>query len=80
MSLDEALRCTLISFDSTLRSNVSVGMPLDVLVYKKNSLRVSKGKRISESDVYFADISKQWSETLKKGLQELPKPTNDYFD
>ncbi len=80
MPIDEALRCSLISFDSTLRSNVSVGMPLDMLVYKKNSLKVPKGKRIHESDEYFEEISKQWSETLKKGLQELPKPTQDYFD
>lgn len=80
MPIDEALRCALISFDSTLRSNVSVGMPLDVLVYKKDSLEVPEGKRINESDQYFQEISRQWSETLKKGLQELPKPTKDYFD
>ncbi|MFC6053322.1 peptidase [Acinetobacter sp. Ac_877] len=80
MPIDEALRCALISFDSTLRSNVSVGMPLDVLVYKKDSLNLPEGKRINESDEYFEKISKQWSETLKKGLQDLPKPTHDYFD
>ncbi len=38
MPLDEAMRCSLISFDSTIRSNVSVGMPLDALIYKKDSL------------------------------------------
>lgn len=79
MPLDEALRCSLISFDSTLRSNVSVGMPLDVLVYHKNSLAVPDGKRITEEDPYFQHISKQWSETLKKGLAELPVPSDDYF-
>ncbi|NHB64704.1 proteasome-type protease [Acinetobacter sp. GFQ9D192M] len=79
MPLDEALRCSLISFASTLRSNVSVGMPLDVLVYKKDSLMMPKGKRIAEDDEYFTDISRQWSETLKKGLAELPTPSNDYF-
>jgi putative proteasome-type protease len=80
MPLDEALRCSLISFDSTLRSNVSVGMPLDAMIYLKDSLEVPKGKRINDSDPYFQHISKQWSETLKKGLQDLPKPTNDYFE
>ena len=79
MPLDEALRCSLISFASTLRSNVSVGMPLDVLVYNKDSLMMPKGKRIAEDDEYFTDISRQWSETLKKGLAELPTPSNDYF-
>lgn len=80
MPLSDALRCSLISFASTLRSNVSVGMPLDALVYKKDTLAMPEGKRISEDDPYFTSISKQWSELLKKGLQELPQPTNDYFN
>ncbi len=79
MPLDEALRCSLISFASTLRSNVSVGMPLDMLVYYKDCLQIPAGKRILEDDEYFTKISKQWSDTLKKGLQALPKPTTDYF-
>ncbi|MEG0482591.1 MAG: proteasome-type protease [Acinetobacter sp.] len=79
MPLDEALRCSLISFDSTLRSNVSVGLPLDAMIYLKDSLTRPNGKRITDEDPYFQHISKQWSETLKKGLQDLPKPTDDYF-
>ena len=79
MPLDEAVRCSLISFASTLRSNVSVGMPLDVAVYNKDSLSLPKGKRITEDDPYFTTISKQWSDLLKKGLAELPIPTSDYF-
>ncbi|MCH4246244.1 proteasome-type protease [Acinetobacter populi] len=79
-SLDEALRCSLISFDSTIRSNVSVGMPLDVLVYPVDSLKVPQGKRVFDDDPYFQNISKQWSDTLKKGLQILPEPTADYFN
>ena len=80
MPLDEALRCSLISFASTLRSNVSVGMPLDAMVYTKDSLKVPTGKRILENDDYFTTISRQWSETLKKGLQALPIPKVDYFN
>ncbi|MEN3979992.1 proteasome-type protease [Acinetobacter sp. CWB-B33] len=80
MPMDEALRCALISFDSTLRSNVSVGLPLDALVYHKDSLHVPIGKRIYEEDPYFSNISKQWSALLKRGLQELPVPTIDYFE
>lgn len=79
MPLEEALRCSLISFDSTLRSNVSVGLPLDLLVYKKDSLVVPNGKRICEEDPYFQSISKLWSETLRKGLQALPMPQEEYF-
>ncbi|MDN5511060.1 MULTISPECIES: proteasome-type protease [unclassified Acinetobacter] len=80
MPLDEALRCCLISFDSTLRSNVSVGMPLDLVVYKKDSLHIPNGKRIYEEDPYFWKLSKQWSDTLRRGLLELPIPTDDYLD
>ncbi|MDQ9008162.1 proteasome-type protease [Acinetobacter gerneri] len=80
MPLDEALRCSLISFDSTLRSNVSVGMPLDALIYHKDRLNVPIGKRIYQEDPYFENISKAWSDTLKKGLQDLPVPTADYFE
>lgn len=79
MPLDEAVRCSLISFDSTIRSNVSVGMPLDAMIYHKDSLNVPQGKRIYEQDPYFKAISQQWSETLRKGLQDLPKPTEDYW-
>jgi len=79
MPLDDALRCSLISFDSTLRSNVSVGLPLDALVYNKDSFIIPVGKRITEDDPYFSQISKQWSDTLRRGLQELPKPTDDYW-
>ena len=80
MPLDEAVRCCLISFDSTLRSNVSVGMPLDTIVYKKDSLHIPNGKRIYEEDPYFRQLSKQWSDTLRRGVQELPIPTNDYLE
>jgi len=79
MPLDEALRCSLISFASTLRSNVSVGMPLDSLVYRKDSLHIPLGKRIYSEDPYFEHISKQWSDALRRGLQNLPKPTDDYW-
>ncbi|OTG67885.1 peptidase [Acinetobacter sp. ANC 4470] len=80
MPLDEAVRCCLISFDSTLRSNVSVGMPLDTIVYKKDSLHIPNGKRIYEDDPYFRHLSKQWSDTLRRGLQKLPIPANDYLE
>ncbi len=78
--LDQALRCSLISFDSTIRSNVSVGMPLDVMVYPANSLKLPKGKRVTENDAYFHEIRKEWSDILKQGLQNIAPPTTDYFD
>lgn len=78
-SLSNAMRCGLISFDSTLRSNVSVGLPLDAIIYNKDSFKIPVGKRIYEEDPYFTQISKEWSDTLRKGLSSLPAPTDDYW-
>ncbi|NHC02211.1 proteasome-type protease [Acinetobacter sp. 187] len=78
-SLSDALRYGLVSFDSTLRSNVSVGMPLDAIIYKKDSFAFPKGKRIYEQDPYFNHISREWSDILRQGLNTLPDPTEDYW-
>jgi len=72
--LDEALRCGLISFDSTIRSNLSVGMPLDLLVYRNNSLESMTRQRISSDDAYYQQIRRQWGDGLKTLLAELPAP------
>ncbi|MER2299987.1 MAG: hypothetical protein ABS956_21240, partial [Pseudomonas sp.] len=72
--LDEALRCGLISFDSTIRSNLSVGMPLDMLVYHKDSLEAPARQRITSDDAYYVQIRRQWSDGLKRLLAELPAP------
>lgn len=79
-SLPNAMRCGLISFDSTLRSNVSVGLPLDSVMYKKDSFKIPVGKRIYEEDPYFVQISREWSDTLRRGLNSLPEPTSDYWE
>ena len=50
------------------------------IVYKKDSLHIPNGKRIYEEDPYFRQLSKQWSDTLRRGVQELPIPTNDYLE
>lgn len=68
------MRCGLISFDSTIRSNLSVGMPLDLLVYRKNSLESMTRRRINSDDAYYQQIRRQWSDGLKTLLAELPAP------
>lgn len=78
--LDEALRCGLISFDSTMRSNLSVGMPLDLLVYRKDSFAAGEQVRIDREDAYFSQIRAQWSDGLKALLAELPAPPADYLN
>ncbi|WP_417662373.1 peptidase [Pseudomonas sp.] len=78
-SLQHALLTALISFDSTIRSNLSVGMPLDVLVYNANSLHVPSGFRVNEDDVYYQGIRQQWGDTLKQLLLELPSTPEQYL-
>jgi len=79
-ALEQALRCALISFDSTIRSNLSVGMPLDVLVYRKDSLQVPDGYRVEEGDAYYEDIRGQWCSNLRRMLVELPAAPGFYLD
>jgi len=73
-SLDEAAKCALISMDSTLRSNISVGLPLDLLVYDANSLRVTHFASIDEHNEYFRMIRGTWGERLRQVFAEIPDP------
>ncbi|HQV22199.1 MAG: proteasome-type protease [Moraxellaceae bacterium] len=78
-SLEKALRCALISFDSTIRSNLSVGTPLDLLVYLNHSFVIPQGRRLFDDDPYFNTIRSQWSEGLQQVLAQLPPPPEDYW-
>jgi len=73
-SLGEAAKCALISMDSTLRSNISVGLPLDLLVYEAGSLRVSKFVRIDEHNEYMRMIRATWGDRLRQVFAEIPDP------
>ena len=73
-SLDEAAKCALISMDSTLRSNISVGLPLDLLVYDANSLSVTHFASIDEHNAYFQMIRNSWGERLRQVFAEIPDP------
>jgi putative proteasome-type protease len=74
ISLGEAAKCALISMDSTLRSNISVGLPLDLLVYEADSLRVTKFVRIDESNEYMQMIRNTWGTRLRQVFGEIPDP------
>ena len=71
MRLGEAAKLILLSFDSTLRSNLSVGMPIDLLVYERDSLDVRREKRIGPDDEYFRNLSQQWSEALRQAFGKI---------
>jgi putative proteasome-type protease len=72
-SLADAAKCVLVSFDSTMRSNLSVGMPIDLLCYERDSLRVGKRRRFDERDPYFTMVSGNWSEGIRRVFAELPE-------
>ncbi len=74
LSLDEVAKCCLISMDSTIKSNLSVGLPLDLLCYERDSFKVNRRKLIDSKDPYFASIRDRWAEQLRKVFNELPDP------
>jgi len=71
-SLNDAAKCVLVSFDSTMRSNLSVGMPIDLICYKRDSLEVQMRRRFDEEDAYFRALSKQWREGTRQVFSRLP--------
>jgi putative proteasome-type protease len=73
-SLLDATKCTIVSFDSTMRSNISVGLPIDILVYEADTLKVKLKRRIEESDGYFQLVHTQWGEGLRRVFAQLPDP------
>lgn len=72
--LDVAAKCGLISMDSTLKSNISVGMPLDLLIYERDSLRVSRFVTIRADNAYFNQIRSMWGQQLRLAFDGLPDP------
>ncbi len=74
MDLFDAVKLALISMDSTLRSNLTVGPPLDLLVYRKDSYEIAVQRRIGESDEYFRMIGTSWSEALREAYRAIPRP------
>ncbi len=70
----DAVKCVLISFDSTIRSNISVGLPIDMLWYPQDSFRVGSQRRVLEGDRYFNMLRQEWGTGLRKVFGELPAP------
>lgn len=70
--LADAAKCVLVSFDSTMRSNLSVGMPIDLICYQRDSLQVQMRRRFAEGDAYFTALSGQWSVGVRDVFSRLP--------
>ena len=73
MSLTDATKCVLVSFDSAMRSNLSVGMPIDLLCYERDSLAVSRRCRFHPGDPYFTALSDAWSVGTRAVFAQLPE-------
>ncbi len=72
--LDEAAKCALISMDSTLRSNISVGFPLDLLLYDENALTISRIVTIDEKNQYFQMLRGTWGKQLRSVFEGIADP------
>lgn len=72
--IGEALKSALVSFDSTMKSNLSVGLPIDVAILKRDHLKLAMRYRVTEDDAYFQGIRKAWGQGLRQVFQGLPQP------
>ena len=73
-SLNEAVKCALVSMDSTIRSNLSVGLPLDLVIVKRDRFNVARHISIDADNEYFQGIRGRWSEALREAFAQLPDP------
>lgn len=72
LTFEDAIKIMLLSFDSTLKANLSVGMPLDLQVYETDSYAIGAERRIERDDPYFTAISDGWSTALRDAANSLP--------
>jgi len=76
MRMGDAAKLLLISFDSTLRSNLSVGLPIDILIYRTDTWHVGEQRRIGIDDPYFRSLSEGWSRALRQAFANIESYTN----
>ena len=79
-ALDEAAKCALVSMDSTLKSNLSVGLPLDLLVYREGSFKSDEIACLDEHNPYFQMIHSTWGQRLREVFESIDDPRWDGGD
>ncbi|MCU0814033.1 MAG: proteasome-type protease [Burkholderiaceae bacterium] len=79
-SLDQAAKCALVSMDSTLKSNLSVGLPLDLLVYEEGTFRTDRIVCIDEHNPYFHMVRSTWGQRLREVFDAMDDPHWDRTD
>jgi len=72
-TLREATKCALISMDSTIRSNLSVGLPLDLAIYRRDTLALPNRRTIGADDEYFQMVRNRWGSALKAAFNDMPE-------
>ena len=71
-TLADAKKCVLVSFDSTMRSNLSVGMPIDLACIERDSLKLGRRYRFEQDDAYFGELRRQWRDGVREVFSRLP--------
>lgn len=72
MSFEQAVKLLVVSFDSTIKANLSVGLPIDLQIYHKDSFEVGPERRFETDDPYYLAVSRGWGEALRDALRALP--------
>jgi putative proteasome-type protease len=76
-TLEEAAKYALISMDSTMRSNVTVGPPIDLLLYRAGELKITRHRRFDAQDADLRIIHENWEQALRRAVMDLPAITFD---
>ena len=71
-SIEDAVKCALLSFDSTMKSNVSVGPPIDLIMYRTNSLEIRHQRTLQRGDPYLLQVRREWESSLKNAFDRMP--------
>jgi putative proteasome-type protease len=70
--MEDTIKCVLVSFDSTMRSNLSVGMPIDLACYNRGSLHLKNTHRFDDQDAYMLQLRLSWGEGVRRAFAQLP--------
>jgi putative proteasome-type protease len=72
MSFEDTIKLLMVSFDSTIKANLSVGLPLDLQIYETDSFEVDEQPRVESNNAYYLSISQSWGDALRTALMHLP--------
>lgn len=73
IALEDAARCALVSLDSTMKSNISVGPPVDLLLYRRDSLKASACLNLDLASPFYAAVQQSWAEGIRAAFNQLPR-------